>query len=256
MLDKIQNAHRERLVSSWGIREDSKVLEIGCGQGDTTVALARAVGKTGSVYGIDIASPDYGAPETLGQARDRILNSEIGSRVEMHFNFDYKQFSSFQEGQFDYAVLSHCLWYFSSYDELLTLLTSLRGYCKNLCIAEWSPKITLPQQLPHCKAAVIEAICESFVDKSLSNIRTMFYPTDIERAVKSSGWTIDKIGEIYSEDMQDGIWEVDMVIEEYAQNIEALPMPAKLKNLLLSQIDELRHAADIKPMPVFCLNAG
>ena len=36
------------------------MLEIGCGQGDTTVVLADAVGENGSVVALDPGSPDYG----------------------------------------------------------------------------------------------------------------------------------------------------------------------------------------------------
>ena len=38
-----QLAHRQELISYWDVQPGSKVLEIGCGQGDTTVALADAV---------------------------------------------------------------------------------------------------------------------------------------------------------------------------------------------------------------------
>ncbi|MBB2480858.1 hypothetical protein H5P36_11700 [Bacillus sp. APMAM] len=47
-----------------------RILEIGCGQGDTTAALADAVGVNGNVVAMDVASPDCGAPLTLGQATD------------------------------------------------------------------------------------------------------------------------------------------------------------------------------------------
>ncbi|WP_313894079.1 methyltransferase domain-containing protein [Psychrobacillus sp.] len=52
------------------ITEGSKVLEIGCGQGDTTAALAYLVGDTGFVHGIDIASPNYRSPVTLRNSID------------------------------------------------------------------------------------------------------------------------------------------------------------------------------------------
>lgn len=64
----MQLQHRLELVAAFGIQKGMRVLEIGCGQGDTTVAIADAVGESGSVVAIDIASLDYGAPLTLGQA--------------------------------------------------------------------------------------------------------------------------------------------------------------------------------------------
>ena len=67
--DTIQHTqlkHRMSLVETFSIQKGMSVIEIGCGQGDTTVVLADAVGETGRVLAVDIASPDYGAPITLG----------------------------------------------------------------------------------------------------------------------------------------------------------------------------------------------
>lgn len=44
----IQTEHRMKLGLFWGIQEGSRVLEIGCGQGDTTAVLAHLVGSTGT----------------------------------------------------------------------------------------------------------------------------------------------------------------------------------------------------------------
>jgi tRNA G46 methylase TrmB len=65
-----QTQHRLNLLAAWfGSLEAAKnalegktVIEIGCGQGDMTVALAWAVGSTGKVYAIDPAPLDYGSP--------------------------------------------------------------------------------------------------------------------------------------------------------------------------------------------------
>lgn len=63
----IQTEHRLKLGLFWGIKEGSRVLEIGCGQGDTTAVLAHLVGENGYVHGVDIAPEDYGAPLTVGK---------------------------------------------------------------------------------------------------------------------------------------------------------------------------------------------
>jgi len=53
--------HRLSLVSLFDIQPDSRVLEIGCGQGDCTVVLADAVGDGGGhVDAVDPGAPDYG----------------------------------------------------------------------------------------------------------------------------------------------------------------------------------------------------
>lgn len=65
----VQTEHRMKLAEFWQITEGERVLEVGCGQGDTTAVLAHYVGASGSVHAIDIASPDYGAPFTLANPR-------------------------------------------------------------------------------------------------------------------------------------------------------------------------------------------
>jgi ubiquinone/menaquinone biosynthesis C-methylase UbiE len=56
-----QTAHRRTLVSFWDIKPGSRVLELGCGQGDCTVVLAEAVGEKGHVDAVDPGVADYGA---------------------------------------------------------------------------------------------------------------------------------------------------------------------------------------------------
>ena len=55
-----QTLHRLDLLHHCNIPKGSKVLEIGCGQGDSTTVLADAVGKQGSVVAVDPADLDYG----------------------------------------------------------------------------------------------------------------------------------------------------------------------------------------------------
>jgi predicted methyltransferase len=57
-----QTLHRLVLMQHWNIPTGSKVLELGCGQGDCTTAIAHAVGYQGSVVAVDPAELDYGTP--------------------------------------------------------------------------------------------------------------------------------------------------------------------------------------------------
>jgi Methylase involved in ubiquinone/menaquinone biosynthesis len=47
-------------LNKWNIPFGSKILEIGCGQGDFTLVAAYMVGDQGHVTGIDPAPLDYG----------------------------------------------------------------------------------------------------------------------------------------------------------------------------------------------------
>lgn len=254
---RVQTAHRLKLIDFWGIRPGERVLEIGCGQGDTTAALACAVGAGGFVHGVDIASPDYGSPETLGQARERLLAGPVGGRLRIDLATDLLDENvSFPDGAFDAAVLSHCLWYLDSPDTLLRLLQRVRPWVRRLCLAEWDPRATQPNQLAHLQAVTIQAVCESFAAESSSNVRTLFYPADLLRAVQEAGFTPRRTAAIHSPDLQDGMWETTMTREDYPDKIVQLPsMPDRLKQLLLSQIDALPEPEEARPLSAFALIA-
>lgn len=256
-IQRAQSEHRLKLIDFWGIKEGQKVLEIGCGQGDTTVALGYVVGENGFVHGLDCADENYGAPETIGKARNRIMKTELSDRVKMTFDCNILNGDIvFDEDEFDVVVLSHCLWYFPEYEVLEKILKKVKPYAKKLCIAEWNPVITNSAQLYHLYSAQVQSIYESFVENSDSNIRTMFYPDDIKTAVVSAGYRITNTVNIYSENVNDAKWEVDMTLSAYPRKINRNhDIPERLKELLLSQIQAIRDAREIKPMASYVLNA-
>ena len=47
--------HGERALTATPPREGDRVLDIGCGLGETTVRLASLVGAAGHVHGVDVA---------------------------------------------------------------------------------------------------------------------------------------------------------------------------------------------------------
>ena len=55
-----QTLHRLAILQHWRISTGSKVLELGCGQGDCTTVLASVVGEQGKVVAVDPAELDYG----------------------------------------------------------------------------------------------------------------------------------------------------------------------------------------------------
>ncbi|TDZ16717.1 Methyltransferase ustM [Colletotrichum orbiculare MAFF 240422] len=80
-IQRTQTLHRLALLKQWDIAPGSKILELGCGQGDCTTALASAAGESGTVVAVDPAGLDYGAPYTLGQAQ-----SHISQVIRLDFN--------------------------------------------------------------------------------------------------------------------------------------------------------------------------
>jgi len=127
-----QAQYRVDILANWPITTGARVLELGCGQGDSTVALAEAIGETGHVDAVDPGSLDYGtsetchtssttliiypgSPETLGHAHDRISAGPLGRRISW-IQAEPLAFLSANPGapRYDVAVLAHSLWYFSS----------------------------------------------------------------------------------------------------------------------------------------------
>jgi ubiquinone/menaquinone biosynthesis C-methylase UbiE len=56
-LDRIFDPFEQLLVEAVAARKAKRVLDIGCGTGSTTLAIARQVGSQGSAVGLDISEP-------------------------------------------------------------------------------------------------------------------------------------------------------------------------------------------------------
>lgn len=257
-VQRIQTEHRLKLVQAWGIKEGSRVLEIGCGQGDTTAALAYVVGEAGFVHGVDIAAPDYGAPITVGDAARYLQQSVLGKQVQMEFNVDVLAADvDFPEDSFDYIVFSHCSWYLRSFEELEAILEKSRKWGKRLCFAEWDARIQTIEQYSHFLAVLIQSQYECFKESSLSNIRTLFTPDDVKRIAQSAGWTVTNEQSIHSPQLQDAKWEITMTLDDYKEEISKLDdVPEKLKLLIQSEVTLLEQTRSTQPMStyVFCAN--
>lgn len=240
-IQTVQTQHRIHLAEYWGIHAGESILEIGCGQGDTTAVLAYFVGDKGKVHAIDIASPDYGSPETLGQAIGKLQQSSVGKQITVDFETDILSADiDFPENTFDTIVLSHSSWYLTSQDVLLEMFTKLHRWGKRLVFAEWNTQVTDSHQLPHFLAALIQAQYESFRETTEANIRTLITPEDSKNLAKQAGWNVVDETVIPSKDLQDGSWEVDMTLSDAPEAIASISsMPDKFKTLLSSQLNSL-----------------
>lgn len=256
-IQSIQTEHRMKLVNFWDIEKGSRVLEIGCGQGDTTAVLAHFVGETGFVHGIDIAMPTYGEPITLGEAAEHLLESNLGKQIQIDFNVDVMSDKvNFPENYFDYIVFSHCSWYMDSPEKLEAIFKKIRKWGKKLCFAEWDPEIRSIEQYPHLMSILIQSHYECFVEDSQSNIRTIFTTSDIKHMLERTSWDIIKEASIDSPDLQDARWEINITLEDYERKIRTLPN--KLKSLIQSEVTLLREAQnnyDIKPLHIYAFVA-
>ena len=129
------------LLSLAAPRAGEDVLDIGCGTGETTLALAGAVGEDGSVLGLDISDA------LLARARERA--EELLSDAEFR-NADAARFDA--ESGFDLLVSRFGIMFF---DDPVAAFANLHGLTApggRLCFACWQPPTenlwaTLPMQV-------------------------------------------------------------------------------------------------------------
>ncbi|MGG0178508.1 class I SAM-dependent methyltransferase [Gottfriedia acidiceleris] len=259
-IQRIQTEHRFKLVEFWNIEKGSKVLEIGCGQGDTTAVLAYIVGENGFVHGIDIGPRTYGSPISLGDSADFLLQSNLGKQLKMDFEVDILSPTvDFYENEFDYIVMSHCSWYLKSHEEFIAVLKKIKKWGKKLCFAEWDTRISSIEQYPHLLSILIQAQYESLKQNSESNIRTLFTPNDIKNICEVSGWNIMNETSIFSPKLQDGRWEVNKALDDFESELNNIEnMPSKLNGLIRSEVKMLEESItsnEIKPLSIYAILA-
>ncbi|KAJ5892003.1 uncharacterized protein N7473_008231 [Penicillium subrubescens] len=219
-----QTLHRLVLLQHWDIAPNSKVVELGCGQGDCTTVLATAVGEQGKVVAVDPAELDYGAPYTLGQAQSHISQGPLGGRITWVQQSPLEYLSSLcppsstasafspparESKAFDATVLAHCLWYFSAPSLILSTFRVIKHHSKRLCLAEWSLVATHPSAQPHVLAALTQAALECRREISDSNVRTVLGPKRLTELALAAGWQLESETLIQAgEGLLDGQWEV------------------------------------------------
>lgn len=238
-----QNNHRTNLLNTWSISSNSKILEIGCGQGDCTDVLARAVGPAGHIDAIDPAPLDYGSPETLGEAQARLSQSDIGPRITWHQTGPVEFLTSVKEGAYDIAVLCHSIWYFSSPVVVSDTLRALKGKAGKLCIAEYALSSTEVDAMPHVLAALTRASLEAHKVVSEENIRTALSPDVIRGIAKEVGWKLVSEKRIVPEEgLEDGKWETNTVIDKsFLEEAEKNISEEKVKVVLTSMREAVRE---------------
>ncbi len=106
--DSSEHTAREKGLKLLAAAPGEKVLEIGFGTGHSVVALARAVGEAGRVYGIDISEG------MLAVARQHVAEAGVANRVELSLG-DARQMA-FADGQFDAVFTSFTLELFDDAD--------------------------------------------------------------------------------------------------------------------------------------------
>ncbi|KAF5366312.1 hypothetical protein D9758_005717 [Tetrapyrgos nigripes] len=253
--------HRWAIVSQWDIPEDSRVLELGCGQGDCTAVLADLVGPNGHVTAVDPGAPDYGGPFTLGQAQVHLSSGPLGESISWKRAFPIEFLNSDESGEYDIAVLVLCTWYFSTPSILTETLSALNKKAKRILIAEWDLSSGKPSTNAHVLAVLTQAALEVRKEETVSNVRTLFTPSTIEAAASEAGLKLEKASVLdTADDVLDGYWEVLAVkdegfvkqIEKFVQNERERYLVKSMREALLGALKDVGGPKNVKSMGVWC----
>jgi SAM-dependent methyltransferase len=249
-----QAVHRINLINAWdsAIGPGTRVLELGCGQGTCTQALAEAVSSpedptgSGHITAVDPGPPDYGAPFTLAQAQSHLSAGPLGPLVTFHHADPIDFLATNADTQWDVAVLAHCIWYFRSADTLRQILSALQGRVARVCLAEWALHATEPAAMAHVLAALARATFEAHRGDSTENIQTLASPRAIKEAVGQAGWKVETEGTVVPDaELSDGLWETGTVVhKEFAEDVEKEIKEGRVKAALTSARDAVIAAAD------------
>ena len=245
-----QTRFRQALAAAWGVREGDRLLEIGCGQGDTTAVLA-ATGAT--VIALDPAPPGYGAPFTLGAATAHLAASSLGERIEFRLATDPLA-AEFPDDAFDAVVLAHCAWYFPSVETLRRTLERVRSWANRLLLSEWDLAPT-PDSLAHLLAVVVQGEVEAYRPASESNVRTPLTRARLRSLVEASGWRVVRDETVDSSGLDDGRWEVESCLRASLEASAALGLPPRLQDFLGTQVEILRAMGPGRSLSSFALVA-
>lgn len=237
-IQQIQLQHRFSLVEAFDLQPGMRILEIGCGQGDTTMALAHIVGDNGFVKAIDIANGDYGAPMTLQEAHEKIKHSPLGSRIEFQLETDFLSLASTE--QYDAIVFSHCSWYFRDEAQLLQYFKHARLMTSQLCFAEWDTTYHTMEQSSHFFAVTILALFSQYVDND-GNIQAVFTKNRIQKLLQQASFTNCTRTEVDASYLQDGAWEQDYANSIQAEFSDAPPLIQTLLDALYNNMNTVKQ---------------
>ncbi|EPQ28257.1 uncharacterized protein PFL1_04084 [Pseudozyma flocculosa PF-1] len=268
----IQTQHRLDIIESWlrlgrkahressddpeaGIKGDGwerlqgRVMDLGCGQGDQTGALAAVMAsrpelESSTVVGVDPGLPSYGSPFTLEQAQTHLARSDLfGDRLEFRLQQDGP--SAMAEQRYATVVMAHSIWYLSAVSELRAVFRTARETgVQHLLLAEWALAISDPASLPHLLAALVQAQAPL----PGGNIQNVLSPQDIKALAEQEGWKVEA-EETWLPDraLQDGSWEIHQAFEaadlvETHALAQHHPSSSDAGNVLDPSVDRLAHA--------------
>lgn len=255
-IEHSQAVHRIDLINAWApaIGPGTRVLELGCGQGTCTQALAEAVSSSnppttpnGHITAIDPGAPDYGAPFTLAQAQAHLSTGPLRGLLTFHRADPLTFLAAHPHVTWDVAVLAHCIWYFRSPETLGEILAALRGRVARVCLAEWALHATEPAAAAHVLAALARAGLEAQRrGGSDENIQMVVGPGWVKGVVAGAGWVVEREGVVVpGRELSDGGWETGTVVDGgFGEEVEREVGEGRVRATLMAARDATVAAAE------------
>ncbi|KAI2817244.1 hypothetical protein CBS147482_5838 [Aspergillus niger] len=167
-------------------KQGSKVLDIGCGQGESSLVLALINGSHGQITAIDTAPPGYGGPYIVHQSQKHIQASTLEQRIWL-LRTDTASLLSHHTSteKFNAAVLYHSLWYFPDRARVAQVFQLLADTnIHYLCLAEYGFRASRPAQVPHMLAVQTQAWYPSLRKSAATrprepNVRSALTPDEL-----------------------------------------------------------------------------
>ncbi|KAH6635802.1 hypothetical protein F5144DRAFT_619333 [Chaetomium tenue] len=263
-IEHSQAVHRINLINAWApaIGPGTRVLELGCGQGTCTQALAEAVTSPspfstsnptptpphGHITALDPGAPDYGSPFTLAQAQTHLSTGPLRDLLTFHRADPVAFLAAHPNDTWEVAVLAHCIWYFRSPETLGQILTALRGRVQRVCLAEWALHATEPAAAAHVLAALARAGLEAQRGGGGSdeNIQMVVGPGVVKGVVRGAGWVVEREGVVVpGRELSDGGWETGSVVDGgFAEEVERVVGEGRVRAALMAARDATVAAAE------------
>ncbi|KAJ7090511.1 S-adenosyl-L-methionine-dependent methyltransferase [Mycena epipterygia] len=236
-----QAQYRLDLVAKWPISAGARVLELGCGQGDTTLALAEAVGPNGHIDAVDPGPLEYGSPKTLGEAHAVISVGPLGARIEWVQAEPLEFLAAHPEARWDAIILAHSLWYFASPALICDTLRALSHRTERICVAEWSLQCA-DAAATHVLAVLAQGALECRKPTSESNVRTVVSPARIKTLVVEAGLVLVQEALIAPRPgVYDGRWETEHAVRaQFAEEVEEFVKDDREKGMIYAMQDAVK----------------
>jgi len=121
----------QKVVSELDIKAPLRIADFGCGHGYFAIPLAKAVGKEGHIFAIDILS------EALDEVKERALAEGLGNIETFRGNLEVPGGSKVPDNSCDMVVLANILYQSTKKPQIIKEAHRVLRFGGKLVIIDW-----------------------------------------------------------------------------------------------------------------------